>query len=79
MNKDIAYFKTTIGVFDNTINNMKNYQDEQKLITQSNINRIESQQQEIIAIKKASMELAQNTARQTSLIETIENTRIMCN
>ena len=44
MNADIAYFKTQIGVFDTTIQNMKNLQDGIKISIDSSNNRINSQQ-----------------------------------
>ena len=51
INSDIAYFKTQIGVFDNTIQNMKNLQDGINIAIDSSNNRIDNQQKEIIAIK----------------------------
>ena len=79
MDSDVAEFKTQISVFDNDIANMKNMMDDHDVTVKYNKNAITINHEEITKIKQSCMELAQNTARQTSLLETIEKTRVMCN
>jgi chromosome segregation ATPase len=79
MDFDLAQFKTKIDIFDNDMTNMTNSMDHFKLVISDNETRITHHQREIIGMKQACMELANNTARQTSLLETIDKTKVMCN
>ena len=78
MDEEIAHFKTQIGVFDNDIANFKNTIEQHDLTVQDNKTRITRLSNDQTATKQSMMQLASNTARQSSLLETIDKTRVMC-